>query len=100
MLFTVSEVWNALLDLESNKGPSPNGVPPLILKSCASSFALPLCLLFNRSLASCIFPDRWKLSFVTPILASGYFVAGHFVVCLFRHGVISSCTVKYCGSHC
>jgi hypothetical protein len=32
---------------------------------------LPLCLLFNRSLASCVFPDRWKLSFVTPILKSG-----------------------------
>jgi hypothetical protein len=50
---------------------TPNGVPPLILKNCASAFALPLCLLFNRSLASCVFPDRWELSFVTPIFKSG-----------------------------
>jgi hypothetical protein len=47
--FTVLEVWNALLDLDTNKGPGPDGIPPLILKNCASAFALPLCLLFNRS---------------------------------------------------
>jgi hypothetical protein len=56
--FTVLEVLNALLDLDINKRPIPDGVPPLILKSCASAFALPLCLIFNRSLASCVFPDR------------------------------------------
>jgi hypothetical protein len=56
--FTVLEVLNALLNLDSNKGPGPDGVPPLILKKCASAFALPLCLLFNRSLASCLFPDK------------------------------------------
>jgi hypothetical protein len=69
--FTVLEVLNVLLDLDSNKGLGPGGVPPLILKNCASAFALPLCLLFNRSLASCVFPDRWKLSFVTSIFKSG-----------------------------
>jgi hypothetical protein len=58
-------------DLDSNKGPGPDGVPPLILKNCASAFALPLCLLFNRSLASCVFPDWWKFSFVTLIFKSG-----------------------------
>jgi hypothetical protein len=69
--FTVLEVLNVLLDLDSNKGPDPDGVPPLILKNCASAFALPLCLLFNRSLTSCVFPDKWKLSFVTPIFKIG-----------------------------
>jgi hypothetical protein len=37
--FTVLEVLNALLDLDTNKGPGPDGVPPLIQKSCASAFA-------------------------------------------------------------
>jgi hypothetical protein len=71
--FTVLEVLNALLDLDSNKGPGLDGVgvPPLILKNCASAFALPLCLLFNRSLASCVLPDMIKLSFVTSIFMSG-----------------------------
>jgi hypothetical protein len=62
---------NALLNLDTNKGPGSDNIPPLILKSCASAFALPLCVLFNRSLASCVLPDRWKLSFVTPIFKSG-----------------------------
>jgi hypothetical protein len=43
-------------------------VPLLILKNFTSAFALPLYLLFNRSLATCVDPDRWKLSFVTPFL--------------------------------
>jgi hypothetical protein len=36
----------------------------------SSAFALPLCMLLNRSLATCIFPDRRKISFVTPIFKS------------------------------
>jgi hypothetical protein len=50
--FTVLEVLNTLLDLDSNNGPGPDCVPPLILKNCASAFALPLSPLFYRSLAS------------------------------------------------
>jgi hypothetical protein len=69
--FTVLEVLNALLVLNSNKGLGPDGVPPLILKYCASVLVLPICLFFNRSLASCVFPDKWKFSFVTPIFKSG-----------------------------
>jgi hypothetical protein len=61
-----------LLNLDSNKGPGPDSVPPSTLKNCASAFALPLiCLLFNRSLAYCVFPDSWKLSFVTPFFKNG-----------------------------
>jgi hypothetical protein len=65
------EVLNALLDFDRNENPGPDGFPPLILISCASAFALPLCLLFNRSWASCVFPDRWKLSCVTIFLRVG-----------------------------
>jgi hypothetical protein len=57
--FTVLEVLNALLNLDSNKGSGPGGVPPLILKNCASAFALPLCLLFNRSLAYGVLRFSW-----------------------------------------
>jgi hypothetical protein len=54
--FTVL-VLNALLDLDSNKTPGPHSVPP---------FALPFCLLLNRSLESFVFPDR-----IAHILKSG-----------------------------
>jgi hypothetical protein len=38
---------------------------------CASAFAKPLFLLFNRSLATSFFPDKWKVSYVTPIFKKG-----------------------------
>jgi hypothetical protein len=63
--FTILEIENALLEFYSSKGPGPDGVPPPILKKCASAFVSPLCMLFNRSLATCIFSDGWKLLFVT-----------------------------------
>jgi hypothetical protein len=69
--FNILEVLNALLDLDSNKCPGPDGVPPLIMKNCASAFVLLLSRLFNKTLASWLFPDRWKLSFVAPIFKNG-----------------------------
>ncbi|KAL1448557.1 hypothetical protein WDU94_015641, partial [Cyamophila willieti] len=46
-------------------------IPPILLKNCASSLALPLCILFNWSLASGSFPDLWKTSYVIPIHKGG-----------------------------
>jgi hypothetical protein len=43
----------------------PKGIPPIILKNCASAFAKPKSLLFNRSMATSVFSDRWKVSYVT-----------------------------------
>jgi hypothetical protein len=58
---------STLLDLDDGKGLGPDGVPPLVLKSCVCDFAV----IFNRFLNTFVFPDAWKLSFVTPILKSG-----------------------------
>jgi hypothetical protein len=55
--FTVDELQNLLLELDVSKGAGPDGKPTLILKNCASAFARPLSLLFNRSLSTCVFPD-------------------------------------------
>jgi hypothetical protein len=48
-----------LQDLDVNKGSGPDGIPPIILKKCASA------------LATSVFPDRWKVSYVTPIFKKG-----------------------------
>jgi hypothetical protein len=29
--------------------------------------ALPLCLIFNNAISTCVFPEKWKLSYVTLI---------------------------------
>jgi hypothetical protein len=57
------------LDDVGDEGPGPDGVPPLILKSCASGLSLPLCLFFNRSLA--FFLISGSSRFVTPIFKIG-----------------------------
>jgi hypothetical protein len=60
-----------LQDFDVNKGSRPDCIPPIILKNCASAFAKPLSLLFNRSMAPSVFPDKWKVSYVTPIFKKG-----------------------------
>jgi hypothetical protein len=64
---SVTEVECALMDLDANKVPSSDKSPPSKLKKCATGFASPLCLIFNRSLSTCVFPAQWKLFFVTPL---------------------------------
>jgi hypothetical protein len=68
--FTVDEVQNFLLELDVSKGAGLNGILPLILKNCAAAFALPLSL-FYRFLSTCVFPEIWKLSYVTLIFKKG-----------------------------
>jgi hypothetical protein len=57
--FTVDEEQSVLLELDVSKSASPNGIQPLILNNCVSTFARPFSRLFNRSLSTCVFPDRW-----------------------------------------
>jgi hypothetical protein len=72
MTITSDEVESVLLDLDVNKSSDPNGIPPIILKNCASAFAKPLYLLFNRSsMATSVFPDTWKVSYDTSIFKKG-----------------------------
>jgi hypothetical protein len=54
--FISDEVENVLQDLDVNKGSGPDGIPPIILKNCASTFAKPLSLLFNRLWQRAFFP--------------------------------------------
>jgi hypothetical protein len=42
--FTVDVVQCILLELDISKGAGPDGIPPLVLKNCASAFARPLSL--------------------------------------------------------
>jgi hypothetical protein len=56
--FSVEEFDRALLELETNKGAGLDGIPPIILKNCATAFVLPLCLIFNNTISTCVFPDK------------------------------------------
>lgn len=67
----VMEVEKALLLLDCNKKEGPDGIPPLLLRSCASVIAKPLTHIFNMSLSNGHFLDEWKVSFISPIFKSG-----------------------------
>lgn len=68
---TRQDVYNGLLKLDVNKGGGPDMITNSILKSLASELAHPLQLLFKTSLVTGVFPEAWKVSFITPIFKSG-----------------------------
>ena len=70
-LITESEVLQALQELDCNKGPGPDLIPPIFLRSCADYLFKPLTKLFNISLRTGMFPMKWKLAHLTPIHKSG-----------------------------
>lgn len=60
-----------LQKLDSSKGAGPDGIPPLFIIECANHLSLPLSKLFNLSLTTGTFPDKWKRAHITPIHKSG-----------------------------
>jgi hypothetical protein len=65
------QVLKALRDLDVSKSKGPDVLSPFFLKMCADELSYPICCIFNRSLSAGVFPDRWKLSHVTPVFKSG-----------------------------
>lgn len=71
IVFSISDVQNVLKGFDINKVSSPDEIPMMFYKKLAESLALPLSILFNKSLKERIFPDRWKLGFISPIFKDG-----------------------------
>ena len=63
-------VRNKLSQLDVSSSMGPDGMHPMLLKSCPS-LAHPLCLIFQKSLRSGVLPDEWKRSIVAPIFKKG-----------------------------
>lgn len=71
IFITVAEVKQAMRSFPLNKGLGIDNFPPIIIRSCISTLALPITMLFNNSLAEGRLPNVLKLSHITPILKSG-----------------------------
>ena len=52
-------VRNKLSQLDVSSSMGPDGMHPMLLKSCPS-LARPLCLIFQKSFRSGVLPDEWK----------------------------------------
>jgi len=69
--FSLSEIFQALTQVGNNPSPGPDLIPALFLQRCRYALSVPIFIIFQLSISSGIFPDKWKLSYVTPIFKSG-----------------------------
>lgn len=65
------DIINKIKQLDIRKGPGPDTLPPRFIKECNEQLSLPLAIIFNKSLASGVFPIQWKLAHIIPIFKSG-----------------------------
>ena len=68
---TIQDVLTELKKLDSNKAAGPDGLPSMVLKACADVLALPLLILFKKSLDTGELPREWKQAIITPIFKKG-----------------------------
>lgn len=64
-------VRKRLASLKVNKSAGPDGIHPRMLRELADVLAVPVCILFKRSLSESLLPEDWKRSHITPIFKSG-----------------------------
>lgn len=68
---TPREIYDVLSRLKVDKAPGNDGIPPRLLRICASGISTSLSAVFNRSFASASFPTMWKDALVVPIFKKG-----------------------------
>ena len=71
LLITEETVKSKLKNLNVSKAYGPDGIPPRLLKECVNEIALPLTILFNKSLEKGLLPSDWKSGIVTAIFKKG-----------------------------
>ena len=63
-----SEIIDVIKTLITNKACGEDQISHFILKKTSYTVAIPLKMLFNRSLSECHFPSQWKSGTVMPLL--------------------------------
>ena len=69
--FSVHSVELQLRQIKSDSSAGPDGMHPSLFKHCSHVLAVPLFLLFNKSISSSRVPLAWKESKVIPIYKKG-----------------------------
>jgi hypothetical protein len=68
---TEDSVKKQLKRLKSDKAAGSDGIPPLLLVEAADALALPVSIIFRKSLSEGRIPDDWRTANVTPIFKKG-----------------------------
>ncbi len=66
-----NEVFYALSGLNPQKAYGPDGVPPIVLKNCASALTTCLVKFFRLCLSTSTFPSCWKYGYIHPVPKKG-----------------------------
>ena len=64
---SVEDINFILKNLNVNKSPGPDLLPPKLIKSVKDIIDKPLTDVINYMIESCIFPDNAKIAHVTPV---------------------------------
>lgn len=68
LVFSVSQQQtNAALASSSKYFPGPDGISDSMLRQLAPALALPLAIIFQQSLAHCVFSAAWKTATEIPV---------------------------------
>src|SRR5699024_1626182 len=68
---TENDVSSALRKIKNSQTAGPDQIPSFLLRDCCVCLTGPLSKIFNLSLNTGVFPAKWKLSKVVPILKTG-----------------------------
>lgn len=68
---TVQEIRDVISTMPNKKSSGPDGVPISVVKSCLEIIIEPLCYIFNLSIRTSTFPDKWKTASIIPIFKQG-----------------------------
>lgn len=66
-----SEIIDVINILNPNKASGPDIISHKMLKICPEKIAIPLQIIFNKSLCQCKYPSGWKIANVTAIFKKG-----------------------------
>ncbi|KAL7634036.1 UNVERIFIED_CONTAM: hypothetical protein RMT77_015361 [Armadillidium vulgare] len=71
IIISSKDVISALSELNTKKAYGPDGIPPAVLKTCASELAPCLGKLFRLCRSTSTFPSCWKRSLIQPVPKKG-----------------------------
>ena len=71
MVFRPSQIKKKIEQLKNRSAPGPDGLAPRLLKELVNEVAVPLSIIYSKSMASGEVPEDWRTAYVTPIHKKG-----------------------------
>ena len=71
IVVNIREIIDTLQTLDPNKASGPDVISHKMLKICPEKVAVPLQIIFNKSLEQCRYPSSWKIANVIAIFKNG-----------------------------